>query len=82
MLETNSPTINEMFEFYISDVQLQSTDLLFMIMHKDSNHSHQTIGKLLLGNHANGEFYKHWEEAIANPECAIARWHPIMKGYP
>ncbi|XP_057312361.1 synaptotagmin-2-like [Hydractinia symbiolongicarpus] len=77
--DTCNPFFNEMIEFYIPTDQLQTADILLMVMHKDSNKLSKVIGKLLLGSHSCGTFHQHWSEAIENTEQSVAKWHPLTR---
>lgn len=68
-----------MIEFYIPTDQLQTADILLMVMHKDSNKLSKVIGKLLLGSHSCGTFHQHWSEAIGNTDQSVAKWHPLTR---
>ncbi|XP_004211678.1 synaptotagmin-2 [Hydra vulgaris] len=77
--ETRDPVFNEMIEFYVPQSQVTLSDILIMVFYKDDKNFNETIGKILIGSHAQEDGYKHWNKTLENPEQSFARWHAIKK---
>ena len=77
--ETRDPVFNEMIEFYIPQSQVISSDILLIVSYQDDKNFNETIGKILIGCHAQEDGYDHWRKTIEHPEQSSARWHPIRR---
>ena len=77
--ETNQPVYNEMIDFFIPDYQVETTDILFNIIHKGVCNIKKPIGSILIGNNAPLTLTSHWKEALSKPDTSIAKWHPITR---
>lgn len=74
---TLNPYYNESFTFEVPFEQIQKVNLVITVVDYDRIGTSEPIGKVVLGNNANGTELRHWSDMLASPRRPIAQWHTL-----
>lgn len=75
---TLTPIFNEQFQFNLTNMELASIQLNFIVMDYDRFSRDDFMGVVKIGGVVSEETGRtHWEEMMSAPNLAISRWHPI-----
>ena len=73
-----NPVYNQVMEFLVPQSTIESTNLVFVVMHKDvRTDSKENIGRIVIGANASGRCWEHWKKALSADGKLIAQWHQL-----
>ena len=58
---------------------LQRTQLIITVVDYDRIGTSDPIGRIVVGNGAQGAELRHWQDMLANPRRPIAQWHTLQE---
>ena len=72
-----SPIFNEALTCTIEPENIRNITVKLVLTNESSHVSKKEVGQVVLGSHALGEEYRHWNDIMATPGKHIAEWHEL-----
>eukprot|EP00112_Aurelia_sp_Birch-Aquarium-sp1_P016810 Seg3840.3 transcript_id=Seg3840.3/GoldUCD/mRNA.D3Y31 product=Synaptotagmin-1 protein_id=Seg3840.3/GoldUCD/D3Y31 len=73
-----NPVYNQVMEFLVPQSTIESTNVVFVVMHKDvRTDSKENIGRIIIGANSSGRCWEHWKKALSADGKLIAQWHQL-----